>query len=180
MSSWQYISTAMKKFEFKVSRLLSNFVVRWRLRMWPPGRLFWLWLRPRRRRQTRGGPQTSAMSFLRTASHHAMTTLRVWTKPERIDKDFNFRVVGEGKFFLYSGLFEQIYATEAESKLTTSELYNYKSILISRKMWATLEWHRHEREGREREPVSHTKTPLHAHKHDNETKCVSRNAAICG
>ena len=163
-----------------MSRLLSNFVVRWRLRMWPPGRLFWLWLRPRRRRQTRGGPQTSAMSFLRTASHHARTTLRVWTKLERIDKDFNFRVVGEGKFFLYSGLFEQIYATEAESKLTTSELYNYKGILISRKMWATFRWHRQEREGRERELVSHTKTPLHAHKHDNETKCVSRNAAICG
>ena len=64
----------------------------------------------------------------------ARTTLRVWTKLERIDKDFNFRVVGEGKFFLYSGLFEQIYATEAESKLTTSELYNYKGILISGKM----------------------------------------------
>ena len=30
--------------------------------------------------------------------------------------------------------FEQIYATEAESKLTTSELYNYKGILISGKM----------------------------------------------
>ena len=71
---------------------------------------------------------------LRTASHHAMTTLRVWAELERIDKDFNFRVVGEGKFFLYSGLFEQIYATEAESKLTTSELYNYKGILISGKM----------------------------------------------
>ena len=67
-------------------------------------------------------------------SNFAMTRLRVWAKLERIDKDFNFRVVGEGKFFLYSGLFEQIYATEAESKLTTSELYNYKGILISGKM----------------------------------------------
>ena len=38
-------------------------------------------------------PQTSAMSFLRTASHHAMTTLRVWAKLERNDLDFNFRSV---------------------------------------------------------------------------------------
>ena len=97
-----------KNLQFRVSRLLSKLLFVEGCGCDHREDCFWLWLGPRRRRQTRGGPQTSAMSFLRTASHHAMTTLRVWTELERIDKDFNFRVVGEGKFFLYSGLFEQI------------------------------------------------------------------------
>ena len=38
-----------------------------------------------------GASQTSAVSSLRTESHHAMTTLRVWAKLEGIDLDFKCR-----------------------------------------------------------------------------------------
>ena len=38
-----------------------------------------------------GASQTSVVSSLRTESHHAMTTLRVWAKLEGIDLDFKCR-----------------------------------------------------------------------------------------
>ena len=85
---------------------------------------------------------------LRTASHHAMTTLRVWTKLEGIWQRLQLKV-GEGKNLLYL------------SCSANSMLLMLDSMLVQGE------------KGRERNQSLYTKMPLHANILETTlTKCV--------